>query len=70
MKLINKKHVETVYEIELTQGEVDILTAALGMTSTATREKMFEEHKLSAPSVNNHAGSLYAFLEGISSFTK
>ena len=68
MNLLNKKQIETVYEIELTQGELDVLTAALGTTSEVIRAKMFEENKMSAPGVNRCAHPLYEFLKSLSSF--
>ena len=70
MNLINKIQREVIYTIELTQDELDVLVAAFGITSTATRGEVFRRHKLPEPMTNDRSSEFYKSLEKLSSFNK
>ena len=72
MKVLNKKQVKTLYEIELKQEEVDVLTAAMGKTSEWERIAVFVKYGVPIPDDNetNVACGLYELFKKISSFSK
>ena len=72
MKILNEKQAETIYEVELTQGEVDVLFAVIAKTSEYERTAIFEKYGVSVPSANktDNACEVYDLLKKISGFSK
>lgn len=69
MKLLSKTSMDTVYQIELGQGELDLLISALGGSDDKMRQSIAAIYSVNLPR-NYAVGCLYAALQKVAGWTE